>query len=59
MAQKAALYLQHGAQAVWIVYLKKRTVVVQDADGQTEVRSGESLMFAGVSVPVTAIFESL
>lgn len=59
MAQKAALYLQHGAQAVWIVYFKKRTVVVQDADGETEVRPGESLTFAGLPVSVAAIFEGL
>lgn len=59
MAHKAALYLQHGAQAVWIVYFKRRTVVVQDTDGETEVRCGEDLTFAGVSIPVAAIFEGL
>lgn len=38
---------------------KKRTVVVQDAEGQTEVRCGESLTFAGASISVAAIFEGL
>jgi hypothetical protein len=59
MAQKAALYLQHGAQAVWIVYFKRRTVVVQDDEGEPEVRCGENLTFAGVSIPFAAIFEGL
>lgn len=59
MAQKAALYLQYGAEAVWVVYPKKRTVVVHDADGETEVRCGENLNFHSVVVPVSSIFEGL
>ncbi len=59
MAQKVALYLQHGAEAVWVVYPKKQTVVVHDANGETEVRCGENLYFHGVMVPVSSIFEAL
>lgn len=56
MAQKAALYLQYGARAVWIVYPKRQTVVVHDADGEAEVRCGENLEFSGVTIPVARIF---
>ena len=56
MAQKAALYLEHGAEAVWVVYPKKRTVVIHDADGETEVRCGENLEFSGITIPVSFIF---
>jgi Uma2 family endonuclease len=55
-AQKAALYLQHGARAVWVVYPKKQTVVVHDAEGEAEVRCGEDLEFSGVTIPVAGIF---
>lgn len=59
MAQKAALYIQHGAEAVWVVYPKRRTVVVHDSEMQTEVRCGETLNFHGVAIPVSSIFEGL
>jgi hypothetical protein len=59
MARKAALYLQREARTVWGVYFKRRTVVVQDDEGEPEVRCGENLTFAGVSIPFAAIFEGL
>lgn len=59
MEQKAALYLQQGAEAIWVVHPKKRTVMVHDADGQSEVRCGETLEFHGVVIPVSSIFEGL
>jgi Uma2 family endonuclease len=59
MAQKAALYLRYGAEAVWVVYPKDRTVLVYEGDTATEVRRGESLCFDGVTIPVDAIFEGL
>ncbi|HTU46212.1 MAG TPA: Uma2 family endonuclease [Bryobacteraceae bacterium] len=59
MAQKAALYLQHGAEAVWVVYPKQRTLMVHEAESQTEARCGETVSFHGVVIPVTSIFEGL
>jgi Uma2 family endonuclease len=59
MAQKVALYLQHGAEAVWVVYPKSRTVMVYEGDTQKEARWGETVSFEGVVVPVSAIFEGL
>ena len=59
MAQKAALYLRYGADAVWVIYPKSRTVTVHDADSQREARCGETVSFHGISVPVAAIFEGL
>ena len=59
MAQKAALYLQHGAEAVWVVHPKRRTIVVQDPETQTEAGCGETLTFHGVVSPVSSIFEGL
>ena len=59
MAQKAALYLRYGAEAVWVVYPKKRTVLVYEGDTVREFRCGEALSFHGVAVPVDAIFEGL
>lgn len=59
MTHKVGLYLLHGAEAVWVVYPKKRTVLVYEGDTATEVRPGESLSFHGVTIPVDAIFEGL
>jgi len=59
MAQKAALYLQHGAETVWVVYPKQRTVVVHEGETQREARCGETVSFGDVEVPVSAIFEGL
>lgn len=59
MTQKAALYLQYGAESVWIVYPKQRTVMVHEGDSQKEARCGETVSFAGVVVSVSAIFEGL
>ncbi len=59
IVQKAALYLQYGAEAVWVVYPKERTVVVHEGDSQREARCGETVSFGGVDLPVSAIFEGL
>jgi Uma2 family endonuclease len=59
LAQKAGLYLQHGAEAVWIVYPKRRTVMVHDAEGEFEARLGETVTFHGVTIPMSSIFEGL
>ena len=54
--RKAALYLEHGAEQVWIVYPKTRSVTVYTSEGTTEPRIGESLEFHGVAVQVEEIF---
>ncbi len=56
LARKAALYLEHGAEQVWIIYPKKRTVSVWTTDGNSEARMGEKLEFQGVSIAVSDIF---
>jgi len=62
MREKAAYYLQNGAQQVWLVYTKKEFVEVLFADGnydhylKGEVLSGGDLI-PGFSVAVEAIFD--
>jgi Uma2 family endonuclease len=53
---KAELYLEHGAEQVWIAYPTTRTVLVCTAEGTTEARIGETLDFRSVRVPVSEIF---
>ena len=56
LGRKASLYLEHGAEAVWIVYPKRRTVVIYDQDGVREIRQNEQAIFRGVAVEVAALF---
>ena len=42
LLKKLRLYLQHGSSAVWVVYPKKRTVIVWESeDTSCEFREGE------------------
>jgi Uma2 family endonuclease len=59
MARKAALYLEYGAQSVWIVYPARRTLVVHDSGGETEFRKGELVEFSGVAISIDRIFANL
>ena len=54
--RKAEIYLEYGAEQVWIVYRKTKTVTVITSEGSTEARIGEMLDFHGVQVPVASIF---
>jgi Uma2 family endonuclease len=56
LGRKASLYLQHGAEAVWVVYPKRHAIVIYDQDGMHEARENEQLDFHGVKVEVAAIF---
>jgi len=56
LGRKASLYLQHGAEAVWVVYPKRRAIVNHDQDGARESRENEQLEFHGVTVELAAIF---
>ena len=53
---KAALYLEHGAEQVWIAYPEKRVVQVLTADGSREARENEIVEFHGIVIPVSEIF---
>jgi Uma2 family endonuclease len=53
--RKADIYLEHGAEQVWIVYPKRKTVTVVTSEESREVRVGETLEFHGVGVPVESI----
>jgi Uma2 family endonuclease len=56
LGQKATLYLENGAEAVWIVNPKRRTVVVYDNEGVREARENEQVAFRGVIIEVDRIF---
>lgn len=56
LSLKAALYLEHGAEQVWIVWPNTRTVSVHTAERISEARPGENLEFHGATVPVDEIF---
>ena len=55
---KAAIYLERGAEQVWIVYPNRRSVTTYTSEGSMEVRADETLDFQGVRIPVTDIFPS-
>lgn len=57
LRKKAALYLDAGAQQVWIVQPNSRTVLVMTPEGDAQTRlEGETLEFEGLSIPVAEIF---
>ena len=54
--QKADLYLKHGAEQVWTVYPKRRTLLVATPDDLHEAREGETVEFHGVAIAISKIF---
>ena len=54
--RKAALYLEHGAEQVWIAYPHKRVVRVMTPDDDYEARPGETVEFHGIVMPANEIF---
>ena len=56
LQRKAALYLEHGAEQIWIVNRKTRSVAVVSVDGKRDAQIGTALEFRGVSVEVASIF---
>jgi len=54
--RKATLYLEYGAEQVWLIYPKTRTVTICTTEGTAEARLGESVAFHGVTVRVSDIF---
>lgn len=59
LQRKAALYLEHGAEQVWIVYRQSQTIVVITDEGTSEARPSEHVEFHGVRLPVSEIFEEV
>ncbi len=57
LQRKAVLYLEHGAEQVWLMCRKTQTVTVMTSEGTTESRMGETLEFHGVQVPVASFVE--
>ena len=56
LQHKAALYLEGGAEQVWIVYPNARRVRVLMQEDDYDVRSGETLEFAGLRIACDALF---
>ena len=57
LQRKAVLYLEHGAEQVWLIYRKTQTVTVMTSEGTTEARMGETLEFRSVRVPVASFMK--
>lgn len=55
--RKADMYLQHGAEQVWIVYRKTKTIVVVTEEDTREARIGEYVEFRGLRVTVGEILK--
>jgi len=54
---KVDLYFEHGAEQVWVVYPKTRTIKVLTQDGNDyEAREGESVSFSGLNLNVSDLF---
>jgi hypothetical protein len=51
------LYLQNGAEQVWIVYRETQTIVVVTQDETREARVSESVEFGGVRLVVAELFK--
>jgi Uma2 family endonuclease len=60
---KAAWYLAHGVEIVWLLLPRERRVVVSTAAGSSELRSGDQLpaqpSLPGLSPRVDELFEQL
>jgi Uma2 family endonuclease len=59
LQRKAAIYLEHGAEQVWIVHSATKTVTVMTLETTTEFRLGETLEFHGAQVAVGSLFFSV
>lgn len=57
LRRKAVLYLEHGAEQVWVVYPKTRRVLVLTPEGEdNQAREGEFIEFHGLTISVSDIF---
>ncbi len=58
MRDKAAYYLENGAQLVWLIYPKKRMVEVLYPDGEFDILSGNDTLTGGDLLPDFSILVS-
>ena len=56
LQRKAALYLEHGAEQIWIVYPKTQRVRVLTPEDDYDVRTGETLEFHGIRIDLAELF---
>jgi Uma2 family endonuclease len=56
LERKAALYVERGAEQVWIVYPATKTLTVVTPDATRAAGMGETVEFHGVEVLVDSIF---
>jgi Uma2 family endonuclease len=59
LLRKVDLYLANGAEQVWLVDPRRKTITVHTAEGFSEARMGESVEFHGCTVPVSTLFEGI
>ncbi len=61
MRKKVSLYLDAGSVAVWVIYPKRQTVIVHDAESEREYRIGEEIKLPAplpeIAFPVSDIFQ--
>ncbi len=56
LQRKAALYLEHGAGQVWIVYPKTRRVRVLTPEDDFDARNSETIEFQGIYIDLADLF---
>lgn len=56
LLKKAGLYLEYGAEQVWIADPRKKVIQVLTDGGVRESREGETVEFHGIVIPVAEIF---
>ena len=59
LLRKVELYLANGAEQVWLVDPRRKTITVHTVEGFSEARLGESVEFHGCTVPVSTLFEGI
>jgi Uma2 family endonuclease len=56
LLKKAGLYLEYGAEQVWVADPSKKVIHVLTDGGVREAREGETVEFHGIVIPVSEIF---
>jgi len=56
LLKKASLYLEYGAEQVWVADPRKKVIQVLTDSGVREAREDETVEFHGIVIPVSEIF---